>query len=107
MIDRATAESQHYAVGDTIRVAARGEAQTFTVTGIANFASVKSLGKASAAVFDLEAARTLFAKDGYDRILVAPARRRRRRSARPVPSTEVRTRGRGRPLRVRLARARS
>ena len=30
VIDRATAESQDYAVGDTIRVAARGEAQTFT-----------------------------------------------------------------------------
>ncbi len=71
VIDRATAESQDYAVGDKIQVAARGEAQTFTLTGIANFASVKSLGKASAAVFDLEAARTLFAKDGYDRILVA------------------------------------
>ena len=75
MIDRATAESQDYAVGDTIRVSARGEAQTFTVTGIASFANVKSLGKASATVFDLETARTLFAKDGYDRILVAGRRR--------------------------------
>ena len=74
VIDRATAETQDYAVGDKIQVAARGEAQTFTLTGIANFASVKSLGKASAAVFDLEAARTLFAKDGYDRILVAGRR---------------------------------
>ena len=71
VIDRATAESQHYAVGDSVQVSARGAVQTFTLTGIANFASVKSLGKASAAVFDLEAARTLFAKDGYDRILVA------------------------------------
>ena len=35
VIDRATAESQDYAVGDAIRVAARGEAQAFTVTGIA------------------------------------------------------------------------
>ncbi|MDA0180544.1 ABC transporter permease [Solirubrobacter phytolaccae] len=74
VIDRATAEDQDYAVGDRIKVAARGEAQTFTLTGIANFAGVKSLGKASAAVFDLEAARTLFAKDGYDRILVAGRR---------------------------------
>jgi putative ABC transport system permease protein len=74
VIDRATAEDQHYAVGDRIKVATRGEAQTFTVTGIATFAGSKSLGKASAAVFDLEAARTLFAKDGYDRILVAGRR---------------------------------
>ena len=71
VIDRATAESQDYAVGEQVRVAARGETQAFTVSGIANFANVKSLGKASAAVFDLEAAQTLFAKDGYDRILVA------------------------------------
>jgi putative ABC transport system permease protein len=75
VIDRATAESQHYAVGDTIRVAARGDAQKVTVTGIASFANVKSLGKASAAIFDLETARTLFAKDGYDRILVGAQRR--------------------------------
>lgn len=74
VIDRATAESEGYAVGDQLQVATRGEAQTFTLTGIANFASVKSLGRASAAVFDLEAARTLFAKDGYDRILVAGRR---------------------------------
>ena len=71
VIDRATAESQDYAVGEQVRVAARGETQAFTVSGIADFANVKSLGKASAAVFDLEAAQTLFAKDGYDRLLVA------------------------------------
>lgn len=74
VIDRATAEAEDYAVGDTVQVAARGEAQTFTLTGIADFAGVKSLGKASAAIFDLDAARTLFAKDGYDRILVAGTR---------------------------------
>ncbi|RKQ91487.1 putative ABC transport system permease protein [Solirubrobacter pauli] len=74
VIDRATAEGEGYAVGDVIRVAARGEARTFTLTGIADFAGVKSLGKASAAIFDLDAARTLFAKDGYDRILVAGTR---------------------------------
>lgn len=89
VIDRATAESQDYAVGDRIQVAARGEAQAFTVTGIANFAGVKSLGKASAAVFDLEAARTLFAKDGYDRILVAG--RRADVAGAAGPGTEVRT----------------
>src|SRR6478735_11934994 len=89
VIDRATAESQDYAVGEQIQVAARGEAQTFTLTGIANFASVKSLGKASAAVFDLEAARTLFAKDGYDRLLVAG--RRADIAGAAGPNTDVRT----------------
>lgn len=74
VIDRATAEAEDYAVGDKVQVAARGEARAFTLTGIADFAGVKSLGKASAAIFDLDAARTLFAKDGYDRILVAGTR---------------------------------
>ncbi len=78
------------------RVTARGEAVRAKVTGIASFADVKSLGKASIAVFDLEAARTLFAKDGYDRILVAGQRAEARR-ARPRGAQ----RGRRRPVRVR------
>jgi putative ABC transport system permease protein len=86
VIDRATAESQDYAVGDTVQITARGEARRFTVTGIASFADVKSLGKASAAVFDLEAARALFAKDGYDRILVAGTS-----TVDAGPNTEVRS----------------
>ncbi len=92
VIDRATAESQHYVVGDEIRVAARGEAQPVTVTGIATFANVKSLGKASAAIFDLESARTLFAKDGYDRILVGAQKRSDVRAALTdaVPGAEIR-----------------
>jgi putative ABC transport system permease protein len=93
VIDRATAESQHYVVGDPIRVAARGDAQTVTVTGIASFANVKSLGKASAAIFDLETARTLFAKDGYDRILVGAHARAdvQANITRAVPTAEVRS----------------
>ncbi len=71
VIDRATAKSQGFGVGSIVSVTARGEAVRMKVTGVASFADVKSLGKASIAVFDLEAARTLFAKDGYDRILVA------------------------------------
>jgi putative ABC transport system permease protein len=93
VIDRATAESEHYGVGDPIRVAARGDAQTATVTGIASFAGVKSLGKASAAIFDLGTARTLFAKDGYDRILVAAHARSDVKAsiARALPVAEVRS----------------
>jgi putative ABC transport system permease protein len=86
VIDRATAEGAGFVVGDRVTVAARGEARTFTLTGIATFAGVKSLGKASAAVFDLDAARTLFAKEGYDRILVAGTRQ-----LDAGPGTEVRT----------------
>jgi putative ABC transport system permease protein len=71
VIDQATAEKEHYRVGDTIRVTTRGAATDFRLTGIASFAGVKSLGTATVSVFDLDAAKTLFAKDGYDRILVA------------------------------------
>jgi putative ABC transport system permease protein len=72
VIDRKTSEDQGYAVGDRVRIAGRGEAQPFTVVGVANFGDVKSLGTATAAVFDLEVAQELFAKgDGYDAILVA------------------------------------
>jgi len=71
VIDQATAEQEHYKLGDTVRVTTRGAATDFQLTGIASFAGVKSLGTATVAVFDLGAAKTLFAKDGYDRILVA------------------------------------
>ncbi|WP_028067117.1 ABC transporter permease [Solirubrobacter soli] len=93
VIDRATAESQHHRIGDTIRVSARGEAVKAKITGIATFADVKSLGKASAAIFDLETARGLFAKDGYDRILVRAHKRSdiRHSIAAAVPNAEVRS----------------
>ena len=71
VIDRGTAENEDYAVGSRIRVSTRGEAREFEVVGIATFADVKSLGTATFAVFDIAAARALFGKDGYDRILVA------------------------------------
>jgi putative ABC transport system permease protein len=72
VIDQGTAEKEHYALGDRVKVATRGEAREFEVVGIASFADVKSLGTATFAVFDLAAAQTLFDKAGrYDRILVA------------------------------------
>jgi putative ABC transport system permease protein len=75
VIDRATAREQGYALGSRVRVSTRGEARTFEVVGLATFADVEALGTASAAIFDLRAAQTLFGKEGvYDRILVAGAR---------------------------------
>ena len=72
VVDRATAESEDLAPGATVRVSTRGEAREFEVVGVASFADVKSLGNASAAIFDLAAAQALFGKEGsYDRILVA------------------------------------
>jgi putative ABC transport system permease protein len=72
VIDASTAEQQRYGVGSRVKVSARGEARSFTVVGIARFGRVKSLGVATAAVFDLRTAQALFGKEGrYDSILVA------------------------------------
>ena len=72
VIDAATSEKQHYAVGDRIRIDTRDEAGTFRVVGVTRFGNVKSLGAVTTAVFDLETAQKLFHKQGrYDSILVA------------------------------------
>ena len=71
VIDQKTAEDQGWGLGDRVKIAGRGEAQPFEVVGIASFGEVKSLGTATAAVFDLPTAQTLFDKgDGYDAVLV-------------------------------------
>lgn len=71
VIDAATAENEGYAVGSEIRVTTRGDASSYEVVGIARFGTVKSLGVATFAVFDLHAAQDMFGKDGrYDSILV-------------------------------------
>ena len=71
VIDQASAEKEDVAPGGSVEIATRGEARKFDVVGIATFADVKSIGTATFAIFDLDQAKTLFAKDGYDRILVA------------------------------------
>jgi putative ABC transport system permease protein len=72
VIDAGTASSQHVGVGGKVRIRAHGPLQAFTVSGIATFGSVKSIGTATFAVFDLASAQKLFAESGrYDSILVA------------------------------------
>jgi putative ABC transport system permease protein len=72
VIDAATAEKQHYALGSHVRITTPGAARQYTVVGVARFGTVKALGTATAAVFDLRTAQTLFGKQGhYDSILVA------------------------------------
>jgi len=74
VIDAATADKKHFDVGDSIRIATTGPGQDFRIVGVAKFGSVKSLGTATVAIFDLKAAQHLFDKDGkYDSILVAGA----------------------------------
>jgi putative ABC transport system permease protein len=72
VLDAATASKQHYGLGSKVRVTTPGAANAYEVVGIARFGEVKSLGTATAAVFDLATAQKLFHKDGaYDSILVA------------------------------------
>ena len=72
VIDAATSEQERYPVGHSVRISTRGAAREFTVVGVARFGTVKSLGTATAAVFDLKTAQELFDKQGrYDSILVA------------------------------------
>jgi putative ABC transport system permease protein len=71
VLDAGTASKQHFKVGDAIRVSGNGPAKPYTITGVATFGSVDSLGSASIAVFDLPTAQKLFEKQGqFDTISV-------------------------------------
>ena len=72
MIDKGTATDNGYAVGDRIGVAARGPVRQYTITGIARYGTVNSIGGATIAVFDVPTAQALLGKRGqYDTIFVA------------------------------------
>jgi putative ABC transport system permease protein len=74
VVDQGTAAREHLHVGSRVRIAAGGPALPFTVSGIARFGSVKTIGTATTAIFDLRTAQALFDKRGaYDDVLVAAA----------------------------------
>jgi putative ABC transport system permease protein len=71
-IDTATAREEHLSVGQRIGVSSHGAIHRFTIVGTATFGSVKSLGGATAAIFDLHQAQALTGKRGQlDSILVS------------------------------------
>jgi putative ABC transport system permease protein len=71
VIDAGTADREGYSVGDTIPIQARGPERKVEVSGIATFGDVDSIGTATFALFDLDAAQSLFGKHGqYTEILV-------------------------------------
>ena len=72
VLDAATAEKENYGVGSIVPISIRGEKHDFEVVGLSRFGSVKSIGTATSAVFDLRAAQKLFDRGGdVDGILVA------------------------------------
>ena len=71
-IDKHTADTQHFGVGDTIGVAANQGTRRFEITGVATYADSASIGAATIAIFDVPTAQRLFSKVGkYDGIQVA------------------------------------
>jgi putative ABC transport system permease protein len=73
VIDNETAGKEHFAVGDTVRVAASGPVQPFRIAGIARYGDLDSLGGATFAIFDVPTAQRLLDKDGFDAISVSAA----------------------------------
>ena len=72
VLDKATVEKQHFHVGQTVRVAARGPAQPFRLVGVARFGAVSSIGGATLAIFDVPTAQQIFHKRGeLDQISIA------------------------------------
>jgi putative ABC transport system permease protein len=71
VIDSSSAKQGHFDVGDRIGAAVQGPTRKYTVTGIAKFGSVDSLGGATIAIFDSKTAQTLLGKTGYDLIAVS------------------------------------
>jgi putative ABC transport system permease protein len=63
-IDANTASKNHYAVGDTIGVIARGPVADYKIAGIVKIGGVASLGGATMAIFDFPTAQKIFHKEG-------------------------------------------
>jgi putative ABC transport system permease protein len=71
-IDQRTSEKSHFAVGDTISVAADDGVQSFEISGVAKFAKASSIGASTIAIFDVPTAQQLFHKVGrLDEVQVA------------------------------------
>ena len=72
VIDKGVADEEGFEVGQRIGVAALGPTRYFTISGIAQFGSVPSLGGATIAVFTVAEAQRLLGKEGrVDLVFVA------------------------------------
>jgi putative ABC transport system permease protein len=71
-IDEKTSNRKNFSVGDTIGVATTEGIRQFSVTGVARFAAVSSIGGATIAIFDVPTAQEMFNKVGkFDEVQVA------------------------------------
>jgi putative ABC transport system permease protein len=97
-IDAETASKEHYSIGQTIGVVARGPEERFRIAGTVKFGGVSSLGGATMAIFTLPTAQRIFNKpDQFDQINIAAAKgtspQQLVRSIRPMlpPNSQIRT----------------
>ena len=65
VMDKATAEKYHFAVGGQVKMLLAGAPETFTITGIVTFGSDNNLAGATLAGFYLPTAQKLFGDVGY------------------------------------------
>jgi len=73
VIDAGSAKKEDYALGDRIGVSAEGPRREMTISGIAKFGSVDSIGGATFAIFDVATAQKLLDKEGqFDVIYLTP-----------------------------------
>src|SRR5947208_847374 len=71
VIDKGTADKEHWKVGDSVRVSAIGPLRHYKIVGITKWGSVDNFGTATAAVFTLPEAQAMFRKgDAYNSVLV-------------------------------------
>jgi putative ABC transport system permease protein len=71
VVDLNTAENQGFTLGEKVKVAGEGPVRSYTLTGIARFGDVDSLGGATIALFDVATARRVLDKTGFDAVAVA------------------------------------
>src|SRR4051812_12417319 len=72
VIDAGTAAKEHYAIGDSVRVATAANTASYKITGTASFGDVDSLGFGSVAVWDVKTAQALLDRKGrFDSISIA------------------------------------
>ena len=73
VIDKGVADKEGFGVGDEVGVSAIGPTRKFTISGIAKFGSVDSLGGATVAIFTVPEAQRLVGKEGRFDVIFAAA----------------------------------
>jgi len=72
VIDKSTANKEHFKIGQSVGVQAEGPARRLRISGFVRFGSVSTIGGATLSGFDLPTAQALFDKPGQlDEIAVA------------------------------------